>query len=264
MTFQYRGWCAIVDPSAPPGLDRLEDLMALTRAPGENLKDDHRSLVRRLDLAGAEIVVAKQPRDKNRRAWIRFLSWFRDSEVRRFFDSMVRLRDCGIEAPVPIAALERRRFGMVVDSWLFYFYRAGAACTHDQLSLAAATLARLHRAGLRHDDPHLGNFLFDGRNVILADLRCSRRLGRVSDYYDYLVFERKSAVNDIGRYVDIDRHSWPYRLARAYLGYRDARAGVKLWLRRDRRSRYRRRFESQKIEDQQGKEQNQRDQQDTS
>ncbi len=208
------------------GVDVLRDLVA---QPGTVLKDDHRSFLKRVQFSGIDIV-AKQPRDKNRRLWIRVLTWFRRSEVRFTLDTLEALCRAEVPSVTPLAALEYRRLGMVLDSWLFYRYREGVRCGEAQYAEIVHVLNALHRAGLRHEDPHLDNFLYDGKAVFVLDTKGKPRLGRVSDYYDYLLLQERTEGFDA--YIEPPARNWSYRLAVWYGVYRQWRRRVKENVRR--------------------------------
>lgn len=222
-------WIAYWPRQRDPAFARLDDLLLLVAQSGIVLKDDHRSFVKRLSVADRDLI-AKQPRDKNRRTWIRLLTFFRSSEVVYTLRSMDRLQRQGVQTTLPLAALERRLYGMVFDSWLFYYYRAGRRCGEAEYPLAVAALSALHRAGIRHEDPHIENFLFDGTTVFVLDCKGKRRLGRVSDYNDFILLQQRSD-EDLGPYIDIDTESIAFHIASTYSRYRRARKVLKDWFR---------------------------------
>lgn len=201
------------------------------------LKDDKRSLVKQGELFG-KMVVAKQPRDKNRRKWSRLLSWVRPSEARHTFNTLQNFAEQSIESVTPIAVFEKRSFGLVVDSWLFYEYRAGNATTREDLPRVITVLDQLHRAGYQHNDPHFGNFLIDDDNTLfLIDCKGKRRLSTLTDHYDYLLLSQRNAdvsLADIGQHIDLSQQTIGHRLAHFYAGYKNLR---NTWKRRWREKR---------------------------
>ncbi len=228
---KYAGWTAYWIGEPPSGIGTTAELLALTTRTGEVIKDDHRSMVKRLIVDGHGIA-AKQPRDKNRRKWIRLLSLVRNSEVRHTLTTLSTLQREAVETVRPIAALEKRVWGMVVDSWLFYFYRTGKPCSREQLQLIIDVLQALHRAGFRHEDPHIENFLYDGEKVFVIDCKGKPRLGKFSDYNDFLLMEQKTNGGlDIIRRLNIDTSTPAYRLMRAYRRYRSIRYRLKTMVR---------------------------------
>jgi heptose II phosphotransferase len=215
----------------PAGLASITGLLALTRQRGDIIKDDHRSQVKVI-VSNDLRIVAKQPRDKNRRIWARLLTLVRDSEVKRSISGLSVLQGKGVETLRPIGAIEKRHWGMVTDSWLFYFYRNGRPCREDELHLVIDALQAIHSAGFRHEDPHLYNFLCDGTTVFVIDCKAKRRLGRVSDYYEALSLKRElergsEVESDILARMNMDTSSLAFRLAFAYQRYRLARRRIK-------------------------------------
>ncbi len=235
-------WCD--DLSA--GLTSITDLLALTRQSGDIIKDDHRSQVK-IIVSNDHTIVVKQPRDKNRRLWARLLTLIRDSEVKRSLRDLSVLQHKGIETLRPIGAIEKRCWGMVTDSWLVYFYLYGRPCREEDLDLVLATLQAVHRAGFRHEDPHIRNFLYDGRDVFVIDCRGKPRLGRVSDCHELLMLKRelergKAGESDVIERARVDTASVPFRLALAYHRYRLTRHRIKSRFRKAGMSRDRAKF----------------------
>ncbi len=233
MRKEKRGdWVGFWVDDPPRGMGSVAELLALAGQSGNVVKDDHRSLVKTIRVGGHR-VVAKQPRDKNRRLWIRMLTLVRESEVKHTLRSLSALLRAGVETLTPIAAVEERRWGMVVDSWLFYFYRVGKPCTQDQFPLVIDALSALHRAGFRHEDPHIENFLYDGEKVFVIDCKGKRRLGSFSDYNDFLLMQQKTegGLDVVGR-LPLDTSTLMFRAVRAYQSYRSTRHRWKRVLRR--------------------------------
>lgn len=194
------------------------------------LKDDKRSLVKRGVLFETNIV-AKQPRDKNRRKWMRFLSLFRQSEAVSALNTLKKFSTNDIASVIPIAAMEQRRYGMVTDSWLIYEYREGTPSTIKNLPAVIDELKKLHRHGFRHDDPNFGNFLLDDSNqLFLIDCKGKKRLGYFSDCFDYLLLSLRNHgtdINEVIKLADIKTHSFGFQLARFFYGYKQLRFRLK-------------------------------------
>jgi heptose II phosphotransferase len=197
---------------------------------GKTLKDDKRSFVRLGEINGTQ-VVAKQPRDKNRRKWSRLLSLVRDGEAYKSAKTLVEFEALGIPSLTPLAVLEKRRYGMIMDSWIIYQYREGNPVELEQIDQVLALLKTLHQSGYRHDDPNLLNFLMGkDQQVFLIDCKGRPRIGRFSDYYDYfLLSDRNSNIDDnlIEQRVDFDKSSFSYRLAKWYRNYKQFRSTLK-------------------------------------
>ncbi|MDH3640367.1 MAG: hypothetical protein OES09_18165, partial [Gammaproteobacteria bacterium] len=172
-------------------------------------------------------------RDKNRRTWIRLLTLFRRSEVHFTLNTLDRLLGAGVPSVVPLVAVERRRFGVVVDSWLFYRYREGVRCEGSQFPQVIETLDALHRAGFRHEDPRLENYLYDENEVFVLDIKGKPRLGKVSDYYDFMLLQQHTREVTLTSYLEPFKGEWSYRIAAMYGGYRWWRNKAKKWIRRN-------------------------------
>jgi len=196
----------------------------------ETLKDNHRSLVLKGILNG-KTIVAKQPRDKNKRLWARILSYVEPSEAAQTLESLESFDQCGLASVKPILVLEKQSFGAVVDSWLIYEYREGQSSQEHHLPRVIELLHRLHKAGFRHNDPNLGNFLIDSDDeMFLLDCKGRKRSGNFSDANDFFLLKKINKtlcdfdVNDVHQ---LDRSSWGFRLAFAYNKVKLARSFIK-------------------------------------
>ena len=137
----------------------VEDIIELQdKKPAEVLRKHHRSIVEKKQLDDVYYIV-KQPNNKNHSYWIRFTTLYRDSEVLKDLKSQLLLEQLRIPTVKPIAALEKRKFGMVVDSNIIYLFRPGEQITEEQYSQMLSFMQVLHRNGYLHDDPHIKNFL---------------------------------------------------------------------------------------------------------
>ena len=92
------------------------------------------------------------------------------------------------------------------------------------------TLSALHRAGFRHEDPHLENYLYDGDEVFVLDVKGKPRLGKISDYYDFMLLDDRTR-GAFDAYLDFPGDDWSYRIAAAYGRYRLWRNRTKEWVR---------------------------------
>ena len=204
----------------------LQDISSFDRI----LKDDRRSLVKLGEVDGQRIV-AKQPRDKNDRKWMRLMSLFYPVEARRTFYTLIEFEKKGIESLKPLCFIEKKKFGMVIDSWLLYQYREGRESTKSDLLQIVQLLQVLHSNGYRHEDPNFGNFLVDNAGVMfLIDCRGKSRSGLYSDYYDYMSLEGLGGFTqqEVEELVDVKRASFGYYRAQFYRGYRRVRSKWKV------------------------------------
>jgi len=139
----------------------------------EVFKDNRQTYSALIRLHGQSYVL-KIPRDRNNRLWQRVLSLFRASEAARHYRSMARLRELGLKGPEPVVAVERRRWGVVLDSRLLYRFRKGRKATREDAPLILPHLLALHDAGYLRNDPHAKNYLIDDGDVVFIDFRLTR------------------------------------------------------------------------------------------
>lgn len=195
------------------------------------LKDDKRSLVKQGELFGKKII-AKQPRDKDRRLWIRVLSLFRNGEARSAQKTLTRFAELGINSVQPICTLEQRKYGCLIDSWIIYEFREGQESNLSHLPDIIKLLQKLHQHGYRHDDPNFGNFLVDAdsQQLFLIDCKGKKRLGKFSDYYDFMLLSQRNdgvAFADLITTVNINTQHIGYKLATLYATYKRKRTEFK-------------------------------------
>ena len=206
------------------GLVQLLSMLPIT------LKDDKRSLVKQGELFD-KTIIAKQPRDKNRRLWIRILSFFRDSEVLSTQKTLSRFSELGIESVTPLCVLEKRKFGCLIDSWIIYEFREGKESSLTQLPEIIELLQQLHSNGFRHDDPNFGNFLIEpSGKMFLIDCKGKQRLGFFSDYYDFMLLSQRNSgipFADLIKSANIDTQRFGFRLAKLYVSYKRKRTELK-------------------------------------
>ena len=141
----------------------------------EVFKDDRQTFSALICLDG-DAYVLKIPRDRNNRRWQRLLSVFRASDAVRHYHSMARLQELGLSGPEPVIAVEKRRWGMVIDSRLLYRFREGRKATREDGPLILPHLLALHDAGFLRNDPHAKNYLIDDGEVVFIDFRLTKPL----------------------------------------------------------------------------------------
>jgi len=155
-------------PNAP--LSTNEILELLTSPTTELLRNHHRSIVEKKNYSDIDYVT-KQPNNKNLSQWIRFTTLYRDSEVVTDMKSQLLLGQLGIKATSPVAALERRKLGMVIDSKVIYKFKNGSEITEQHYPQIINIMTILHDNGYLHDDPHSNNFLQDNGSVFVIDCK---------------------------------------------------------------------------------------------
>jgi hypothetical protein len=196
------GWTRLPAPvldAYPVDVVRLgAELLAAAHQPLAILRDDRRSrVVQVAPPAGLppELLarcpgpwVMKRPVWRDGRAWNRLVSWFTEGEMRRALRGGLTLAGLGVATPEPLLVLERRRCGLLVESWLAYVYREGRPVDESHWPAVVEALVRLHRAGLRHGDPHLANWLATPDGAVVALDPAPRPLrGEVDAAYDFVL-----------------------------------------------------------------------------
>jgi len=136
-------------------------------------KDDRRTYIARIEIAGRELV-CKIPYGRNQRRWERFLTLLREGETFRHFRSMAQLLKLGFRAPEPVLAAQRRSRGMVVDSWLLYRFVEGKKAGSGDAGPITRELLRLHEMGYLRRDPHAKNYLVADGGIVFVDSRLTR------------------------------------------------------------------------------------------
>lgn len=197
-----RRWRVRVAPWARPHVADPAALAAALREaatrPDEILRDDHRSRVLVLERLPATSAasglpvgpwVLKRPLCRDRRAWNRLGSLWSRGEMARSFAASLRLLELGLATPRPLLVMEGRCLGLLVESWLAYLHVPGRPAGPEEWPAVVAALSRLHAAGLRHRDPHLANWLADGRGGVVALDPGVRRLrpGLGDAAYDFVL-----------------------------------------------------------------------------
>jgi heptose II phosphotransferase len=178
------------------------------------LRDDAHSYVGLLTLEGRTLV-AKSPRAKDRRPWIRLTTLLRRGFAARVMLFLEAAQRCGLPVAEPWGALERRRAGMLHESWLLYGHVPGRPCTAADLPRVIATLRRLHACGWVHGDAHIANFLMEGGEAWIIDAEPRRRpWGRVSEAYDFI--RLRNSLGGAAQDLLPPRAGAAWRIAQAY------------------------------------------------
>ena len=116
------------------------------------LKDDHRSYVYvfELEAYADKKFVYKEPKEKNKRKWQKFLNFFRGSESKREYYQMKRINSLGLKTAKPV---------FYRKDYLVYEYVEGREPTIDDIDLVVKELQKIHSMGYLHGDSHINNFL---------------------------------------------------------------------------------------------------------
>ena len=237
--FREENWCCFADSDSEfaKQLTSVHHARSLIEELQTSLKDNHRSCVKKGQMFNLE-VVAKQPRDKNRRKWSRLLSLFREGEAKRMFQALELFEQYKINSLKPLFLLEERVFGVIVDSWIVYQFRDGIKSDKHALPQIIEILKRIHSNGHRHNDPNFGNFLRDENgDLFLIDCVLRQRIGSYTDTIDYLLLASINngvSIEEVEQLVNPNRLLPGYWLAKCLIGYRSIRARIKAKLRPNR------------------------------
>ncbi len=167
------GWLIYTPIDSTVSVEEITELQH--ERPVEVLRQHHRSVVEKKKLNN-EYYVVKQPNNKNHSHWIRFTTLYRDSEVTKDLKSQLLLKQLGIPTVTPVAALEKRKIGMVVDSKIIYQFKPGEPISVKHYSEVLKFMQLLHNNGYLHDDPHTKNFLQSENNVFAIDCKPRKNL----------------------------------------------------------------------------------------
>ena len=178
------------------------------------LKNNSRSLLVLIEYNGKSVLL-KNPREKNTRKWIRFTTLYRKGEAFKNLMNLAKLDELQIDANKPLLAMEKRKFGMVFDSWLVYEFKPGVASGESNYADVVRKLKIIHDQNLLHGDAQIENFIVQNDAIITLDAQLKKPiLGRISKFTEYLYLQ-KSAPG-IEHHFDIDTSGTAYRLAATY------------------------------------------------
>lgn len=167
------------------------------------LKDDKRSLVEVIRINGKRYVL-KVPKEKNRRKWQRFLSLFRGGESMRECKQLEKLMINGFNAPRPFLALEKKRFGMVVDSLSVSEYIESRPSTENDFDIICSSLKEIHGKGFLHGDSQIENFLITDGRIYLIDCKLLKNIyGKFGEMYEYIYLKESCNIN-LENYIDME------------------------------------------------------------
>ena len=132
-------------------------------------------MVHLIDFNG-ESLILKEPVEKNKRKWIRFTTLMRKSEALQSCMSMLKLQEIGIGSNRPLVVVEKKRLGMVVDSWYLCSFVDGEACVAMDSQSVVNTLNKIHQSGYLHGDPQIRNFLRKNTGIQVIDAKMNKYL----------------------------------------------------------------------------------------
>ncbi len=229
---KHSGWLIYTQIDSTVSVESIIELN--NQKPVEMLRQHHRSVVEKKKLDDVYYVV-KQPNNKNHSYWIRFTTLYRDSEVVKDLKSQLLLAQLGVATVTPVAALEKRKFGMVVDSRIIYRFKDGEQITESHYAEMINHMQTLHDNGYLHDDPHIKNFLQSENSVFAIDCKPRKNLFfNLGIAHNNITLARKSENPDvIYALLGVDKNSNPvYRLVDYLIDLQQIRRSIKNALRK--------------------------------
>ena len=147
-----------------------------------------------------ELLVLKEPVEKNKGNWFRFTTLMRKSEALQSCISMLILQEISIKTNKPLVVIEKKRMGMVIDSWYLYSYINGEDCVADDYPKVIDTLTKIHRAGYLHGDPQIRNFIKSKTGIQVIDVKISKHWNSIQRQLELVclnnsIFETKQHID---------------------------------------------------------------------
>jgi len=168
---------------------RVGQIFEKLKAPDQVLKDDHRSKVLLIDLEGVPYIVKIFVLQKTW-WWFRLTSLLFPTIGEIACENAVALNEVGLLTPSPSLLLQKRRFGMVIESLLVYPYLPGRTATIKDAGEIIEFVHRMHDSNWIHRDPHPANFLMTGTGLATIDpVRAKRSRSKYLKAYDVMLME---------------------------------------------------------------------------
>lgn len=208
----------------------IEEILEISNQDTDRvLRQHHRSQVLKVKYRGAGYVV-KTPNNKNKSWWIQFTTLYRDSEVVKDLKSQLLLKSLTINTVEPVAALEIRKLGRVVDSKIIYQFKDGSQMSNEYLPAMIFIMNTLHNNGYIHDDPHIKNFLQHDHAVFAIDCKPRNNwFGQVGIVHNFITLARRSTnPEEIYRLIDASpsTHSL-YKMVNGFINLQQVRRSIK-------------------------------------
>lgn len=170
------------------------------------LKNDQRSFVALIEIEEKKYVY-KEPREKNKRKWQRFLSIFRGSESKREYENIKKIKKLGFKSAIPYIAVEKRNGIICVDSYLLLSFIDGSDGKVENIDLISEELKKIHRAGYLHGDSHVANFMIKGKDVYLIDTKFLYNIyGKFGEVFEFIYLEESCC-----KQIPYDKSSFYYK-----------------------------------------------------
>ncbi len=154
----------------------FEHITQKNYTPLRELQNNAHCFVEKIQIRGFDPLVIKVPKYRSKRLWERFLTLFRSGEAFRNYESMMTLKNIGLNGPQPLLAVEKRLSGMVIENLFAYKFIEGKIASTEEIPLILEALISLHQRGFTRSDPKLENFLIHEKKVFFIDFRLKKPL----------------------------------------------------------------------------------------
>lgn len=171
-TIQYGDYKLKTALPVDQGKSFAEDILNQTYRVEQVFKQDKNgSYVAKINHSKFGELIYKEPLFRNHSFWerLRSLILFRDSYAFRSFDSHIKALELGFKTAKPILAIEKRKFGVVVDSIFLYEYIAGRAGNNQDFEILAPIMIELYNQRYIRGDAKADNFLIKDNEAYLID-----------------------------------------------------------------------------------------------
>lgn len=169
------------------------------------LKKDQRSYVFIFEYLGKKYVY-KEPVEKNRRKWQKFLSIFRGTESKREFFCIKKINSSNFVKTVkPIYYTKK---------YLIYEYLEGNMPDIKDLDLVIKKLQEIHNAGYLHGDSQIQNFLINkNKEIYIIDSKFQKnKYGKFGAIFEMIYLE-ESTTSVLNLEISYDKKSFYYKCA---------------------------------------------------
>ncbi len=220
--FDYQGWQ--VTSLKEEGETRTVMERVFDPSDRTVLKNDHNSHVYRIPYSPTDLV-AKYPTARNRRLWERWCTLFRTGKAMRAWQGMYKLQQLGFDVPTPILTATKRKWGMIIDSFLVYEFVDGEPVSNKDEKLIDQILMRLHKAGYLRHDASAHNYLTLKDRVVMIDttLRQPHAFKQAQFLMEHLGYHKHHPDKWFALYKDII----PERTLRFVAGYFYTRSKIR-------------------------------------
>ena len=159
----------------------------------KKIKDTKRNYVVLIEWRGKEYVL-KAPRNEFRIPQRKFFTLFKRGEsLNTLININTLIEKYGFfELAKPLLALNRRKFGFIVESYFVMEYFSGKA-NIGSMEKIIETGKKLHSLGRYHGDFNPSNFLFEDGEIKVIDTQAKKMLfGKYRAHYDMITMKMDS------------------------------------------------------------------------